>query len=87
VVSAIIALARALGLRVIAEGVENVTQMEVLYNLGCHICQGYLFARPMPAAQVEKWMRDAEAGQTLPRIQADGLPSPITSSSSVRMGH
>jgi predicted signal transduction protein with EAL and GGDEF domain/CheY-like chemotaxis protein len=68
VVSAIIALARALGLRVIAEGVENVTQMEVLYNLGCHICQGFLFARPMPAAQVEKWLLETQSGQTLPRI-------------------
>ncbi|MGQ0596519.1 putative bifunctional diguanylate cyclase/phosphodiesterase [Aquabacterium sp.] len=68
VVSAIIALARALGLRVIAEGVENVTQMEVLYNLGCHICQGFLFARPMPANQVEQWLLDTQSGQTLPRI-------------------
>ncbi|MFT3856399.1 MAG: EAL domain-containing protein [Aquabacterium sp.] len=70
VVSAIIALARALGLRVIAEGVESVTQMEVLYNLGCHICQGYLFARPMPASQIEKWLHDTQSGQTLPRIGA-----------------
>jgi PAS domain S-box-containing protein len=68
VVSAIIALARALGLRVIAEGVENVTQMEVLYNLGCHICQGFLFARPMPATQVEQWLVETQSGQTLPRI-------------------
>jgi predicted signal transduction protein with EAL and GGDEF domain/FixJ family two-component response regulator len=70
VVSAIIALARALDLRVIAEGVESVTQMEVLYNLGCHICQGYLFARPMPANQIAKWVHDTQSGQTLPRIGA-----------------
>ncbi|TAK92879.1 MAG: EAL domain-containing protein [Aquabacterium sp.] len=75
VVSAIIALARALGLRVIAEGVENVTQMEVLYNLGCHICQGFLFARPMPAAQVEQWLIDTRSGQTLPRISSAALGS------------
>ncbi|RZI79331.1 MAG: EAL domain-containing protein [Rubrivivax sp.] len=68
VVSAIIALARALGLRVIAEGVEQVSQMEVLYNLGCHICQGFLFARPMPPAEVEKWLLNAEANQSLPRV-------------------
>ncbi len=68
VVSAIIALARALGLRVIAEGVETTTQMEVLYNLGCHICQGFLFARPMPAAQIEQWLLDTHSGATLPRI-------------------
>ncbi len=68
VVSAIIALARALGLRVIAEGVEEVSQMEVLYNLGCHICQGYLFARPMPAADVGTWLANTEADQSLPRV-------------------
>jgi len=68
VVSAIIALARALGLRVIAEGVEQVSQMEVLYNLGCHICQGFLFARPMPPADVEKWLLNTEADQSLPRV-------------------
>ncbi|HEX5311589.1 putative bifunctional diguanylate cyclase/phosphodiesterase [Aquabacterium sp.] len=68
VVSAIIALARALGLRVIAEGVENISQMEVLFNLGCHICQGFLFARPMPPAQVEQWLADTRSGLALPRI-------------------
>jgi predicted signal transduction protein with EAL and GGDEF domain/CheY-like chemotaxis protein len=76
VVSAIIALARALGLRVIAEGVENVAQMEVLHSLGCHICQGFLFARPMPAAQVEQWLADTLINP-LPSMRdlgANGLP-------------
>ena len=66
VVSAIIALARALGLRVIAEGVEKASQMEVLYNLGCHICQGFLYARPMPASQVEQWLIDTQSGLAQP---------------------
>ena len=73
VVSAIIALARALGLRVIAEGVEQAAQMEVLYNLGCHICQGLLFARPMPAAEVESWLRDTNLRQNLPRVGPLGV--------------
>jgi predicted signal transduction protein with EAL and GGDEF domain/CheY-like chemotaxis protein len=68
VVSAIIALSRALGLRVIAEGVEKISQMEVLYNLGCHICQGFLYARPMPAQDVQEWLRSTQHGQNLPRI-------------------
>ncbi len=77
VVSAIIALARALGLRVIAEGVENVAQMEVLYGLGCHICQGFLFARPMPAAQVEQWLADTQINplpSMLPPAVAEVVP-------------
>jgi len=50
--------------------------MEVLYNLGCHICQGYLFARPMPASQIAKWVHDTQSGQTLPRIGAPRGPEP-----------
>jgi predicted signal transduction protein with EAL and GGDEF domain/FixJ family two-component response regulator len=73
VVSAIIALARALGLRVIAEGVENVAQMEVLYELGCHICQGFLFARPMPPDELAAWLTITQQGLTLPRIGSTQL--------------
>jgi len=90
VVSAIIALARALGLRVIAEGVENVTQMEVLNNLGCHICQGYLFARPMPPAQVEQWVRDTLNTQSLPHIDTDAngeASISVNAPGTVRLGH
>lgn len=71
VVSAIIALARSLGLRVIAEGVEQVSQMEVLYNLGCQICQGFLFARPMPPQEMDDWLREQRASPSLPRIDTD----------------
>ena len=73
VVSAIIALARALGLRVIAEGVEHEAQMKVLYNLGCHICQGFLFARPMPAHELSQWLRDTQTVRPLPRIPEDDI--------------
>jgi len=55
VVNAIIALARSLGLRVVAEGVENLGQMNELYRLGCHVMQGYLFSQPMPSQKVALW--------------------------------
>ena len=50
IVEAIIALARTLHLRVIAEGVETLVQREFLGELGCQAMQGYLFSRPVPAA-------------------------------------
>ena len=66
VVTAIIALARSLGLRVIAEGVENIRQMDVLNRLGCHVMQGFLFSRPIAADRVEAWLEEAVATRHAP---------------------
>nr|WP_305888625.1 EAL domain-containing protein [Methylomonas sp. SURF-2] len=51
VVKAIIGLGRALGLKMVAEGVENAAQLLELRNFGCDYIQGYLFYRPLPAAE------------------------------------
>ena len=55
IVTAIVALARSLGLRVVAEGVETLRQMEVLHRLGCRLMQGFLFSRPLPPEEMEAW--------------------------------
>lgn len=83
VVTAIIALATALGFRVVAEGVEDLSQMKELYRLGCHLMQGYLFSRPLPADELYQWHQQvllpgkaAWAGQVgSPGVAA--LPSPL----------
>jgi EAL domain-containing protein (putative c-di-GMP-specific phosphodiesterase class I) len=56
VVDAVIRLAHALGLRVVAEGVESERQCEILASLGCDEFQGYLFARPMHADRLVLWV-------------------------------
>ena len=55
VVDAVIKLAHALGLRVVAEGVETARQRDILLGLQCDELQGYLFARPMAARMLTLW--------------------------------
>jgi diguanylate cyclase (GGDEF)-like protein/PAS domain S-box-containing protein len=57
VASAIISMARELGLDVIAEGVETVEQLQVLRSLDCHVIQGYLTGKPMNAAEATELLR------------------------------
>jgi EAL domain-containing protein (putative c-di-GMP-specific phosphodiesterase class I) len=56
IVQAIIGLARNLGLKVIAEGVETAEQLQFLKAHACDEAQGYLFARPMSAADFTRWL-------------------------------
>ena len=55
VVDAVIKLAHALGLKVVAEGVENQRQQQVLVQMGCDELQGFLFAKPMSARALMLW--------------------------------
>jgi EAL domain-containing protein (putative c-di-GMP-specific phosphodiesterase class I) len=50
--NAIVALGRSLGLRIIAEGIEDADQLEQLREMGCEFGQGYLFARAMPGEEM-----------------------------------
>jgi diguanylate cyclase (GGDEF)-like protein len=52
----VIQLGRNLGLSVIAEGVEDERQAQILQALGCPLAQGFLFARPMTAAALDGWL-------------------------------
>jgi EAL domain-containing protein (putative c-di-GMP-specific phosphodiesterase class I) len=48
-------MARKLGIRAVAEGVENAEDLDLLRRLGCSLVQGYLIARPMSAQALERW--------------------------------
>jgi diguanylate cyclase (GGDEF)-like protein len=58
IVRTIIALAKALRLGVVAEGIESIHQFHQLRVLGCEYGQGYLFSRPLPVDEVEKLLDD-----------------------------
>jgi len=56
ILHAIIALVRALGMKVTAEGVETVEQQRFLKAAGCHYLQGFLYARPLPAEELPEFL-------------------------------
>lgn len=53
----IVSLGHALGIRVIAEGIENAAQLEILKRMGCDEGQGYYFSRPLPVEEIETFIR------------------------------
>jgi EAL domain-containing protein (putative c-di-GMP-specific phosphodiesterase class I) len=78
IVQAIHGLAQALGMETTAEGVETQAQQQVLQRIGCHVGQGYLFAKPMDPQQLAAYLAahsplappsDAPQGEV-------GLPAP-----------
>ena len=56
-VASIIQLVHGLGLRVVAEGVENRETFELLRELGCDQGQGFFFSKPLPAHETDRWLR------------------------------
>jgi diguanylate cyclase (GGDEF)-like protein/PAS domain S-box-containing protein len=75
IAGAMIAMGRSLGLDVVAEGVETEEQLAALRSLGCRTAQGYLFARPAPAADIERLLRADPPGLSLTAMAAASSPT------------
>ena len=58
IIESIIALARSLGMRTVAEGVETAEQRSILESRGCDILQGYLISRPLPEPEFLEWVKN-----------------------------
>jgi len=61
IINTIIALAKSLGLKTIAEGVEKEEQCEFMHNKGCDVLQGYFFSRPKSKTDIEDYMQNIGA--------------------------
>nr|HRK57743.1 GGDEF domain-containing phosphodiesterase [Burkholderiaceae bacterium] len=73
IVAAIIAMTKSLRLRVIAEGVETTSQMRKLYEQGCYLMQGWLFARSLSAEHFMQLMAQGGANPAW-RVQSSAPP-------------
>jgi diguanylate cyclase (GGDEF)-like protein len=73
IVEAVIGLAHGLRISVVAEGIETESQFEILRAMGCDVGQGYLFARPLPAADAARLLSPSRSkGST--RAAPTGIP-------------
>jgi diguanylate cyclase (GGDEF)-like protein len=83
IVEAVMSVARTLGLRVVAEGVETEGQRDILVQMGCHELQGHLFARPMSAAALALWAEgggpesDRNSAEFRPSLFDATRPAPV----------
>ncbi|MBC3886276.1 bifunctional diguanylate cyclase/phosphodiesterase [Undibacterium griseum] len=57
----IVQLGQNLGLSIIAEGVENQMQADTLMSYGCHLAQGYFYARPIAKTELHEWLKNRPA--------------------------
>jgi EAL domain-containing protein (putative c-di-GMP-specific phosphodiesterase class I) len=76
IVNSTIDLAHHLGLRAVAEGVEDASMIPELEALGCDVVQGYAISRPLPAEEVTRWLLDFHAeAETARDCLADAPPA------------
>jgi diguanylate cyclase (GGDEF)-like protein len=90
IVSSTIDLAHHLGLRAVAEGVEDIQQLRTLEALGCDVAQGYAIARPMSAAEATQLLLspcfDAAAAFSEPPVaDRDPVPAPVVALAAARV--
>jgi diguanylate cyclase (GGDEF)-like protein/PAS domain S-box-containing protein len=79
IVRAIVSLARSLGLKTIAEGLDAPEQIALLRELGCDHGQGFLFARPLPGDDVEEFLAEWDCESVL-ALATPGGAAPILAS-------
>lgn len=76
--AAIVRFGHGLGLRIIAEGVEDVATVDLLAGLGCDLVQGFHVSKPLSASAMDTWLFEASLTTHIPAL-APGAPlTPLT---------
>ena len=70
IISTVVHLAKAMNQTVVAEGVEELSQATQLQKLGCHVAQGYLYAKPMAADDLSSWLAVSRMGRYASKAKA-----------------
>ncbi len=78
IVTATIALARSLRMDLIAEGVEQQSELDFMISSGCHIIQGYFYSKPLPAREFTKWLLDTPLKQNSGSITTPQITDQVT---------
>ena len=60
IIQSIINLVHELGMKVVAEGTETQSQIDILRSMGCDYVQGYFYSRPLPKAELEEYVKDRQ---------------------------
>jgi diguanylate cyclase (GGDEF)-like protein len=75
IVRSTVDLAHSLGLRIVAEGVEDPGTVEVLHRYGCDIIQGFFYSRPIPAPDLTAWLANGPAAEPSRRLYSRARPA------------
>jgi EAL domain-containing protein (putative c-di-GMP-specific phosphodiesterase class I) len=70
IVLSVVGIAHVVGMKVVAEGIETLKQYEQVAKLGCDSCQGFYFARPMPAGEIDALLAHPGTGNLGPLLPA-----------------
>jgi EAL domain-containing protein (putative c-di-GMP-specific phosphodiesterase class I) len=77
IVRTIVDLGRNLGIRVVAEGVEDMETWAKLAEIGCDVIQGYVLARPLGSVELDRWLADGGAGVHGPAKEKDASDADV----------